>query len=175
MPIYTWVHAEFFIIKTCLQGGNSKTIMIAALSPASINFEETLSTLKYADRAKQIKNDAKVNEDPKDKLIKELLAGLNVFSSVSLFLAVSFLFPSRFFTGLSLPFVFFWKICSFCSVFALFATYSLSLSASLLLFVSLFPFLFLFMFSSRVPSLPRHSAAVWFCCFFFFLSRRDWN
>ena len=36
-------------------GGNSKTIMVAALSPADINFEETLSTLRYADRAKQIK------------------------------------------------------------------------------------------------------------------------
>ena len=36
-------------------GGNSKTIMVAALSPADINFDETLSTLRYADRAKQIK------------------------------------------------------------------------------------------------------------------------
>ncbi len=37
-------------------GGNAKTIMIAALSPADINFDETLSTLRYANRAKQIKN-----------------------------------------------------------------------------------------------------------------------
>ena len=36
-------------------GGNSKTIMIAAISPADINFDESLSTLRYADRAKQIK------------------------------------------------------------------------------------------------------------------------
>lgn len=53
-------------------GGNSKTIMIAALSPADINFDETLSTLRYADRAKQIKNSASVNEDPTEKLIREL-------------------------------------------------------------------------------------------------------
>mmetsp|Transcript_47391 Transcript_47391/g.122601 ORF Transcript_47391/g.122601 Transcript_47391/m.122601 type:complete len:1100 (-) Transcript_47391:1232-4531(-) len=53
-------------------GGNSKTIMIAALSPAHINYDETLSTLRYADRAKQIKNAAVVNENPTDKLIREL-------------------------------------------------------------------------------------------------------
>ena len=43
-------------------GGNSKTIMICALSPASINYEETMSTLRYADRAKRIQNKATVNE-----------------------------------------------------------------------------------------------------------------
>lgn len=53
-------------------GGNSKTIMIAALSPADINYDETLSTLRYADRAKKIKNKAVVNENPMDKLIREL-------------------------------------------------------------------------------------------------------
>jgi len=53
-------------------GGSSKTIMICALSPASSNYEETLSTLRYADRAKKIKNNAFVNEDPQDKLIREL-------------------------------------------------------------------------------------------------------
>jgi len=53
-------------------GGNSKTIMIAALSPADINHDETLSTLRYADRAKQIKTKATVNEDPTEKLIREL-------------------------------------------------------------------------------------------------------
>ncbi|XP_038074728.1 kinesin-like protein KIF28P isoform X2 [Patiria miniata] len=53
-------------------GGNSKTIMIAALSPAGINFEETLSTLRYADRAKKIKNKAVVNESPTERLIREL-------------------------------------------------------------------------------------------------------
>jgi hypothetical protein len=53
-------------------GGNSKTSMIAALSPAGINFEETLSTLVYANQVKSIKNKAKINENPQDKLIREL-------------------------------------------------------------------------------------------------------
>ena len=53
-------------------GGNSKTIMIAAVSPADINYDESLSTLRYADRAKKIKNKAEVNENPVDKLIREL-------------------------------------------------------------------------------------------------------
>lgn len=51
-------------------GGNSKTVMIATLSPADINYGETLSTLRYADNAKQIKNKAVVNEDPTAKLIR---------------------------------------------------------------------------------------------------------
>ena len=46
--------------------------MMAALSPADINFDETLSTLRYADRAKNIKTKAVVNEDPIDALIKRL-------------------------------------------------------------------------------------------------------
>lgn len=45
--------------------------MIAALSPADYNYEETLSTLRYAARAKAIKNKPRVNEDPKDALLKE--------------------------------------------------------------------------------------------------------
>ncbi|CAF0841426.1 unnamed protein product [Brachionus calyciflorus] len=53
-------------------GGNSKTVMVAAISPSDNNYAETISTLRYADRAKQIKTNAKVNEDPKDKLIREL-------------------------------------------------------------------------------------------------------
>ncbi|XP_067652315.1 kinesin-like protein KIF28 [Haliotis asinina] len=53
-------------------GGNSKTIMIAALSPADINYDETLGTLRYADRAKKIKNQAVINENPLDKMIREL-------------------------------------------------------------------------------------------------------
>ncbi|GFO20644.1 kinesin-like protein, partial [Plakobranchus ocellatus] len=53
-------------------GGNSKTVMIAALSPADINYVETLSTLRYADRAKKIKNQAVINENPLDKMIREL-------------------------------------------------------------------------------------------------------
>uniref|UniRef100_A0A096MEW2 Kinesin family member 1C n=1 Tax=Poecilia formosa TaxID=48698 RepID=A0A096MEW2_POEFO len=55
-------------------GGNSRTAMIAALSPADINYEETLSTLRYADRAKQIRCNAIINEDPNAKLIRELKA-----------------------------------------------------------------------------------------------------
>lgn len=53
-------------------GGSSKTIMICAISPASSNYEETLSTLRYADRAKKIKNAAVVNENPQAKLLREL-------------------------------------------------------------------------------------------------------
>ena len=53
-------------------GGNSKTVMICALSPASINYEETLSTLRYADRAKKIQNKAVVNESEHDKVVRLL-------------------------------------------------------------------------------------------------------
>ncbi|KAL6711928.1 hypothetical protein ACN47E_002971 [Coniothyrium glycines] len=53
-------------------GGNSMTAMIAAISPADINFDETLSTLRYADSAKRIKNHAVVNEDPNARMIREL-------------------------------------------------------------------------------------------------------
>ena len=53
-------------------GGNTKTVMVAALGPADYNYEETLSTLRYADRAKQIKNKAVVNEDPNEKMIRGL-------------------------------------------------------------------------------------------------------
>ena len=55
-------------------GGNSQTIMICAVSPANDNYEETLSTLRYADRAKKIKNKPVVNESDTDKLIRELRA-----------------------------------------------------------------------------------------------------
>ena len=47
-------------------GGNTKTIMIAAISPANYNYDETLGTLRYASRAKNIVNKPKINEDPKD-------------------------------------------------------------------------------------------------------------
>lgn len=53
-------------------GGNSKTTMIAAISPALFNFDETLSTLRYADQVKSIKNLAIVNETAQEKLIREL-------------------------------------------------------------------------------------------------------
>jgi hypothetical protein len=55
-------------------GGNSKTIMICAISPAFMNYEETLSTLRYADNAKKIKNLAVINESPSDRMIRELKA-----------------------------------------------------------------------------------------------------
>jgi kinesin family protein 1 len=48
--------------------------MICAVSPADMNFEESMSTLRYADRAKKIQNKAVINESPQDKLIRELKA-----------------------------------------------------------------------------------------------------
>lgn len=53
-------------------GGNSKTVMIAALSPADVNYDETLGTLRYADRAKKIKNKVVKMENPTDKIIRQL-------------------------------------------------------------------------------------------------------
>lgn len=53
-------------------GGNSKTVMVATISPAADNYEETLSTLRYADRAKRIVNHAVVNEAPNARIIREL-------------------------------------------------------------------------------------------------------
>eukprot|EP00049_Salpingoeca_infusionum_P018444 m.357284 g.357284 ORF g.357284 m.357284 type:complete len:947 (+) comp17775_c0_seq1:102-2942(+) len=55
-------------------GGNSKTIMVAAISPADINHPETLSTLHYANRAKNIVNKPIVNEDENVRIIRELRA-----------------------------------------------------------------------------------------------------
>jgi len=52
-------------------GGNTKTVMIAAIGPADYNTEETISTLRYAARAKQIQNKPRINEDPKDAMIRE--------------------------------------------------------------------------------------------------------
>jgi kinesin family protein 3/17 len=52
-------------------GGNTKTVMIAAISPSDFNYEETLTTLRYASRAKMIKNKPRVNQDPKDALLKQ--------------------------------------------------------------------------------------------------------
>lgn len=46
--------------------------MVATISPAADNYEETLSTLRYADRAKRIVNHAVVNEDPNARIIREL-------------------------------------------------------------------------------------------------------
>ena len=52
-------------------GGNTKTLMAAAISPADYNFDETMSTLRYANRAKNIKNKPVINEDPKDAKLRE--------------------------------------------------------------------------------------------------------
>nr|CDS34087.1 kinesin family 7 [Hymenolepis microstoma] len=52
-------------------GGNTKTLIIACLSPADNNYDETLSTLRYANRAKNIKNRPIINEDPKDALLRQ--------------------------------------------------------------------------------------------------------
>ena len=52
-------------------GGNTKTVMFANVSPASFNYDETVGTLRYASRAKLIKNAPKVNEDPKDALLRQ--------------------------------------------------------------------------------------------------------
>ncbi|XP_052214785.1 kinesin-like protein KIF14 isoform X2 [Dreissena polymorpha] len=65
--VLTWLLKESL-------GGNSKTAMIATISPANHHIEETLSTLRYAQTARSIVNIARVNEDPKAKLIRELRA-----------------------------------------------------------------------------------------------------
>ncbi|XP_061543979.1 kinesin-like protein KIF17 [Phycodurus eques] len=52
-------------------GGNTRTLMVACLSPADSNYEESLSTLRYANRAKSIQNRPRINEDPKDALLRE--------------------------------------------------------------------------------------------------------
>ncbi|XP_042189420.1 kinesin-like protein KIF3C isoform X1 [Callorhinchus milii] len=52
-------------------GGNAKTIMVATIGPASYNYDESLTTLRYANRAKNIRNKPRINEDPKDALLRE--------------------------------------------------------------------------------------------------------
>ena len=51
-------------------GGNTKTVMVANIGPVDYNFDETLSTLRYANRAKSIQNKPKINEDPKDAMLR---------------------------------------------------------------------------------------------------------
>lgn len=58
-------------------GGNTKTLMVACLSPADNNYDETLSTLRYANRAKNIKNRPKINEDPKDTMLRDYQEEIN--------------------------------------------------------------------------------------------------
>lgn len=81
--ILTW------LLKDSL-GGNSKTIMIAAISPADCNYSETLSTLRYANRAKNIINKPTINEDSNVKLIRELRDEINKLKSMLSSDAVSF-------------------------------------------------------------------------------------
>uniref|UniRef100_A0A3Q3KI96 Kinesin-like protein n=2 Tax=Mastacembelus armatus TaxID=205130 RepID=A0A3Q3KI96_9TELE len=52
-------------------GGNAKTVMLATVGPSHKNFDESLATLRYASRAKNIKNKPRINEDPKDALLRE--------------------------------------------------------------------------------------------------------
>ncbi|CAE8677256.1 unnamed protein product, partial [Polarella glacialis] len=58
-------------------GGNTKTVMCACIGPVDYNYDETLSTLRYAYRAKSIKNKPKINEDPKDAMIREFQDEIN--------------------------------------------------------------------------------------------------
>merc|ERR1712130_67502 len=53
-------------------GGNTKTVMIANIGPSANNLDETMSTLRYANRAKNIKNKPRINEDPKDAMIRKM-------------------------------------------------------------------------------------------------------
>ena len=55
--------------------------MIAAISPSDYNYEETLSTLRYAARAKMIKNQPKINEDPKDAMLRQMMEEINLLKA----------------------------------------------------------------------------------------------
>lgn len=66
-----------WILKESL-GGNSKTYMVAAISPSEMNYQESLQTLRYACNAKKIINTVKVNEDPNDKIIRILKSEIDV-------------------------------------------------------------------------------------------------
>ncbi|KAJ3225554.1 kinesin-like protein Klp8 [Clydaea vesicula] len=63
-------------------GGNSKTVMLASISPAAIHYDETISTLRYAERAKRIINKAVVNEDPNIRMVRELKEEVNRLKEV---------------------------------------------------------------------------------------------
>ena len=64
--------------------------MVATISPAGDNYEETLSTLRYADRAKRIINHAVVNEDPNARIIRELRAEVDALKEMLKHATVSF-------------------------------------------------------------------------------------
>lgn len=83
--ILTW------LLKDSL-GGNSKTIMIATISPASINYDETLSTLQYAARAKDIVNKVTINTDGNEKILKGLRSDmLELEAKISRLISSAFL------------------------------------------------------------------------------------
>nr|XP_018905138.1 PREDICTED: kinesin-like protein K39 [Bemisia tabaci] len=75
--VLTWLLRESL-------GGNSRTSMLATISPANIHLEETLATLRYACQAKNIVNTVRVNEDPKDRIIRELRTELQKYKSFGL-------------------------------------------------------------------------------------------
>lgn len=56
--------------------------MVACISPADYNYEETLSTLRYASRAKNITNKPKINEDPKDAMLREYQEEINTLKKL---------------------------------------------------------------------------------------------
>lgn len=62
-------------------GGNHKTLMIACVSPSSANMEESLNCLRYANRAKNIQNNAVVNVDGNSRLMQELQAHVQILAS----------------------------------------------------------------------------------------------
>lgn len=64
------MHTQLHLAQDSL-GGNTKTVMVANIGPAGYNYEETLSTLRYANRAKNIANKPCINEDPKDAMLRE--------------------------------------------------------------------------------------------------------
>lgn len=63
-------------------GGNTKTVIIAAVSPSASNYDETLTTLRFADRAKRLVNCPVINEDPKDALIRQLVDEIQLLKSI---------------------------------------------------------------------------------------------
>ena len=69
--------------------------MVANIGPASYNYDETLTTLRYASRAKNIKNKPKVNEDPKDAILREYqqeISRLKVIQSKTFLLRIMIIF-----------------------------------------------------------------------------------
>lgn len=64
LPVVPYRESKLTYILKPFLGGNAKTSMVAAISPANVNYDETLGTLKYANQVKEIKNVAKINESP---------------------------------------------------------------------------------------------------------------